>query len=320
MDNKEIKKEEKKKNPEDDLEYKSFVNALSKKVKEIFKLKKEINDKTKLNTDLINQVYSLRLNRNNILFLKNQIEEIQLKNKNLKNEIENLNNKLLEQQKNFMQEKRNIEIKYSSEINRLKGIIDTYIQKNIRSNMNELDNQKLNIQMTHLKEISQKIILNAKQDILNKDSEIKLKVSKLKNKFMDNLNEIREDFSKFNFNYMDMSTKLILLQNHQLLLKLDYQDYQLKEVMKKKELLEKEISKLKNENEIHKEVEINFAEKHNKLTKEILKYKTNEKNDKSEDKEKEIDISISKNTPDISKINLEKKIINLEKKLEFNRK
>ena len=320
MDNKEIKQEEKKKNPEDDLEYKSFVNALSKKVKEIFKLKKEINDKTKLNTDLINQVYSLRLNRNNILFLKNQIEEIQLKNKNLKNEIENLNNKLLEQQKNFMQEKRNIEIKYSSEINRLKGIIDTYIQKNIRSNMNELDNQKLNIQMTQLKEISQKIILNAKQDILNKDSEIKLKVSKLKNKFMDNLNEIREDFSKFNFNYMDMSTKLILLQNHQLLLKLDYQDYQLKEVTKKKELLEKEISKLKNENEIHKEVEINFAEKHNKLTKEILKYKTNEKNDKSEDKEKEIDISISKNTPDISKINLEKKIINLEKKLEFNRK
>ena len=86
--------------------------------------------------------------------------------------------------------------------------------------------------------------------------------------------------------------------------------------MKKNEVLEKEITKLKNENEIHKEVEINFEEKHHKLTNEILKYKINEKNDKSEDKEKEIDISISKNT----KINLEKKIINLEKKLEFNRK
>ena len=325
MNNKEIfsnqENEDNNKKPEENLEYKGFVGILSKKIKEIFKLKKEINEKTKLNADLINEVFSLKRNRNNILFLQNQIDEFQLQNKNLKVEIEILNNKLLEQQKKYMQEKREQELKYVTEINRLKGIIDTYVQKNIRSNMNELDNQKLNIQMSQLKEISQKIILTAKQDLLNKDTEIKLKASKLKNKFLDNIKEIKDDFSKLNINYMDMSTKLILLQNHQLLIKLNYQENQLQEIMKKNELLEKEISKLKNENEIHKEVEINFAEKNNKLVKEFLKQK---KNDKSnivlEDKEKENDSLISKNSPDISKINLEKKIINLEKKLKFKHK
>lgn len=61
--------------------------------------------------------------------------------------------------------------------------------------------------------------------------------------------------------YMDVSTKLTLLQNHQLLVQLDYQTQQLEESTKKNELLEKKIFDLTRDLEVHKEVEIAFAEK-----------------------------------------------------------
>ena len=92
--------------------------------------------------------------------------------------------------------------------------------------------------------------------------------------------------------YMDISTKLTLLQNHQLLVQLDYQTQQLEESTRKNELYKKKISDLTKDIELHKEVEVSFAEKNKKLIKELMKYK------KEENKENKIS---DENTPQLNK-------------------
>jgi hypothetical protein len=74
---------------------------------------------------------------------------------------------------------------------------------------------------------------------------------------------------------MDVSTKLTLLQNHQLLIQLEYQSQQLDEVTAKKEALEKKVFELTKDIEIHKEVELSLAEKNKKLKNENTKLKNN---------------------------------------------
>jgi hypothetical protein len=74
---------------------------------------------------------------------------------------------------------------------------------------------------------------------------------------------------------MDVSTKLTLLQNHQLLIQLEYQSQQLDEINAKKEELEKRVFELTKDIEIHKEVELSLAEKNKKLKSENIKLKNN---------------------------------------------
>ena len=50
---------------------------------------------------------------------------------------------------------------------------------------------------------------------------------------LENINETKEEVTELNMKYMDISTKLTLLQNHQLLVQLDYQTQQLEESTKK---------------------------------------------------------------------------------------
>lgn len=294
--------------------YKNLIIIISQNKKDISLLKKEIIEKSKLNFDLVNENISLKTNQKEIMIIKQQLEIEKVRNEELKKEIENLNIKILEQHKNFSEEKRIEENKYLTEVNRLNGIIDSYIQRNNRLNMNELDNKKLNIQISQLKNENEKIIFLANQNMFNKDRETKVKLSKLKKKMINNINEVKNDLNKFNINYIDMSSRITLLQNHQLFEQLDYLEKQLEIVTKKNEDLEQEIFKLKKDINLHKEVEISLADKNKKLKKDLLKYKENN-NILLEEKPK--DESFDKNVHNISKIKMEKKIINLEKKLEL---
>ena len=149
---------------------------------------------------------------------------------------------------------------------------------------------------------------------------------------------------------MDISTKLTLLQNHQLLVQLDYQTQQLEESTKKNEIYKKKISDLKKDIELHKEVEVSFAEKNKKLARELMKYKKEENIDSiynsKELKDSEVNSVQGNNSsinnpqqipkvflytnnsfnnkygkentsPEYTRIlALEKKVLNLEKKLE----
>ena len=346
-DNKNPKKNEENAQPQTTVEAQNIAHTLQKKNSEISFLKKKIKENMQYTAQMQSELFTLKKFYSDSSKLRRELDVANEKNHELELEIENLNKKILEQHKQFSDSKRIEEKKHLTEISKLKGTIDTYIQKTLRSNMNELDNEKLYLQLNELKKENKDIIDKTKQQIIQKEIQNKLKFTKLKDKMLENINETKEEVTELNMKYMDISTKLTLLQNHQLLVQLDYQTQQLEESTKKNEIYKKKIADLTKDIELHKEVEVSFAEKNKKLLKELMKYKNEENKDNnakeikvSEDNANPLNslslnnqqspnISIATNNSFSNKINnndysrilsLEKKVINLEKQLELKKR
>ena len=277
--------------------------------------------------------------------LKQELDRANEKSEQQEKQIESLKQKIIDQHKDFTEEKRILEKKHLTEISKLRVSIDSYIQKTLRANMNELDNEKLNIQLDQLRKKHAFLLKKSEQDIIQQEIQNKMKFTKLKDKMIENINMTKGEVTELNMKYMDVSTKLTLLQNHQLLVQLDYQSQQLDESTKKIELLEKKIFELNKDLEVHKEVEVAFAEKNKKLKEELKKNRKNENKEIKLSEEngsnnynkslgdsniqQSSNISLISNNSNINKmnnndytriINLEKKVINLEKKLELKKK
>ena len=357
QENQKISKENEKSDSNDENPPNSLIGqngnialALNKKNAEISFLKSNIKENMRQNEQIQSELFTLKKFYSDSSKLRRELDAANEKNNELEYEIENLNKKIIEQHKQFSDTQRISEKKHLTEISKLKVTIDSYIQKTLRSNMNELDNEKLNIQLRELKKENKNIVDRTKQQILQKEIQNKIKFAKLRDKMLENINETKEEVTELNMKYMDISTKLTLLQNHQLLVQLDYQAQQLEESSRKNEIYKKKIEDLTKDIQLHKEVEISFAEKNRKLVHELMKYK-NEENKDNNSNSKEIKISESNsafqgnnsningqqhslnlslasnnslnnklvlgNNNDLSRIlYLEKKVLSLEKKLE----
>ena len=355
QENQKISKENEKSDSNDENPPNSLIGqngnialALNKKNAEISFLKSKIKENMRQNEQIQSELFTLKKFYSDSSKLRRELDAANEKNNELEYEIENLNKKIIEQHKQFSDTQRISEKKHLTEISKLKVTIDSYIQKTLRSNMNELDNEKLNIQLRELKKENKNIVDRTKQQILQKEIQNKIKFAKLRDKMLENINETKEEVTELNMKYMDISTKLTLLQNHQLLVQLDYQAQQLEESSRKNEIYKKKIEDLTKDIQLHKEVEISFAEKNRKLVHELMKYKNEENKDNNS---KEIKISESNsafqgnnsningqqhslnlslasnnslnnklvlgNNNDLSRIlYLEKKVLSLEKKLE----
>ena len=318
--------------------------ALNKKNIEISFLKRQLTEKLQYIAAIQSELFAFKKIYSDSSKLKQQLDLSIEKNEQQEKEIENLKQKIIDQHKEFTEEKRIEEKKYLSEISKLKVTIDSFIQKTLRANMNELDNQKLNLQLNQLKKEHNNLLQKSEKDLIQKEIQNKIKYTKLKDKMVENINMTKEEVTELNMKYLDVSTKLTLLQNHQLLVQLDYQSQQLDESTKKIELLEKKIFDLNKDLEIHKQVEITFAEKNKRLKEELKKYRNNKDNrviklseengpniNKSigdSNNQQSSNISLLTNSSNVNKINndytrilnLEKKVINLEKKLEYKKK
>jgi hypothetical protein len=203
--------------------------------------------------------------------IKGNHKKIELQEK----EIENLNNKIKDQKRKNEEEKKQIEQNFQDEIQQLKVVIESSSQKVEMANQLSNENQELIKEVDKLK-IDQKNIID-KHVAENKQRDIKnqIKFSNLKNKMKERIDQIQAKETELNMQYMDVSTKLTLLQNHQLLIQLEYQSQQLDEITAKKEALEKKVFELTKDIEIHKEVELSLAEKNKKLKNENNKLKNN---------------------------------------------
>ena len=300
------------------LESQNMANTITKKNIEISYLKKKLKENMQYISSMQSEVFTLKKFYSDSSKVKRELDDANEKNQKMEKEIEALNKKILEQHEEFTEWKRIEEKKHLAEVTKLRVTIDSYIQKSLRSNMN-------------------------KQQMIQKDIENKIKFTKLKDKMLENINETKDEVTELNMKYMDISTKLTLLQNHQLLVQLDYQTQQLEESTRKNELYKKKISDLTKDIELHKEVEVSFAEKNKKLIKELMKYKKeeNKENKISDENTPQLNKSIvdsqtqnvsmlSNNNTMNNKINinndyarvlsLEKKVINLERQLETKKR
>ena len=182
------------------------------------------------------------------------------------------------QKKKNEDEKKQIEQNFQDEIQQLKVVIESSRQKVDMANQLSAENQELQKEVDNLKTDNKNII--AKHIAENKQKQVKneIKFSNLKKKMKEKIDQIQAKETELNVQYMDVSTKLTLLQNHQLLIQLEYQSQQLDEITAKKEELEKRVFELTKDIEIHKEVEISLAEKNKKLKSENNKLKNDNNN------------------------------------------
>lgn len=354
-----VKEEKNQKSDEDEqskfnIEIQNLTKSLSKKNIEISFLKKKITEDTQYISSIQSELFTLKKFYSDSSKVKRELDISNEKNQQLEREIEDLKQKILEQHKEFSENQRIEDKKHLIEIGKLRGTVDKYVNMSLRSSMNELDNEKLYFQLNELKKKNEDIVEKTKQQIIQKEIDNKIKFTKLKDRMLANINETKDEVSELNMKYMDISTKLTLLQNHQLLIQLDYQTQQLEESTKKNDIFKKKISDLTKDIELHKEVEVSLAEKNRKLIRELSKYKKEDNKDStkegksSEDNVAQInkssligDSSFNNNQPqtlnvsiltnsnsfnnkfgivnsnDYSRIlSLEKKVLNLEKKLE----
>ena len=142
---------------------------------------------------------------------------------------------------------------------------------------------------------------------------------------IENIKNTKDKVTEINMQYMDVSSKLTLLQNHQLLMQIEYLSQQVEELSRSNEILQKKNFELQKDIEIHKEVEISLADKNKKLKDELLKEKNNNNSNNTKEDLTDNNINANSNTEDKiieknegndgKKYNINLKMINLEQKI-----
>ena len=239
---------------------------------DIERLKEECKDKKEYIIQLEDEITNLRKNAVNAFDLETQLRKVLAKNERLEKEVDNFNNRLLEQRKKFDEEKKILESTYNSQINHLQVTMDAYIEKVKMTNQLLIDKEKLEADLQEALDKNKEIIFKNNEEMRKMIVRNEIKFSNLKNKMTENILQTKSKVTELNLQYMDVSSKLTLLQNHQLLIQLEYQSQQLDDLKEKNAKLEKEVYDLTKEVEIHKEVELALAEKNKDLSQKNNSY------------------------------------------------
>ena len=255
------------------VESKNLQYTITLKDQEIDLLQKENQHKKEYIYKLEEEIGNLRKDYIKAYELENTIKKNHNKIEKQEKEIENLHNQIEIQKKKSEEEKRQIEQNFQDEIQQLKVVIESSKQKVEMANQLTAENQELLKQVDTLKTNNENIIKKHITENKTKDVKNEIKFTNLKKKMKEKIDQIQAKETELNVQYMDVSTKLTLLQNHQLLIQLEYQSQQLDEINAKKEELEKRLFELTKDIEIHKEVELSLAEKNKKLKNENNKLK-----------------------------------------------
>ena len=285
------KKQEKASTAEDvpidyQIEIKNMQYTIVLREKEINDLKSQIVKNGTYIKKLESDVFDLRRQCANNFDLEKKIGKLRHNNDLLQQDVEKLNTEILDQKKKFLEEKNTMEKNFNARINQMQNTIDNYTQKLEMTNKVMAENEELNKLIEKLKKEMEEVRKKSDKDLVDLAIKNKLKFSILKKKMMENIKNSQIKVTELNMQYMDVSSKLTLLQNHQLLTQLEYLQEQLAEYTKTNEALKKNNIDLKRDIEIHKEVELSLAEKNRKLKNELLKEKE-EKDDNEDNKDKE---------------------------------
>ena len=257
------------------VESKNLQYTITLKDQEIDLLQKENQRKKDYIIQLESEIEKLRKDYIKAYELENTIKKDHKKIEKQEREIENLHNQMEVQKRKNEEEKKQIEQNFQDEIQQLKVVIESSKQKVEMANQLTTENQELIKEVDNLKIDNQNIIKKHIAENKQKDVKNEIKFSNLKKKMKEKIDQIQAKETELNVQYMDVSTKLTLLQNHQLLIQLEYQSQQLDEINAKKDELEKRVFELTKDIEIHKEVELSLAEKNKKLKSENIKLKNN---------------------------------------------
>ena len=221
---------------------------------EIIKLSLELTKLAKENSDLKTQ---------NALssYTEHALKKAEEKIKEYEEEKLNLIEKSYKDKRFYENKIEKINSEHEKEEYRLRTNMNIFNQKFDLINQIELENECNKEEIKSLKEKNEE--LKKEHENLNRTNEIKnqIKYSQLKKRMIDNLNETKKNVTKLNIEYMDVSNKLTLLQNHELIVQIEYQSEKIEELEKNNKILKERVFSLENELEIHRNVELKLANK-----------------------------------------------------------
>ena len=292
----------------------SFLYELNQKNDQIEYLTNENNQYSQLVYNLQNEIFSLKsklINFNNISL---QLKLSQEKNIELENTIQKLSNEILDITHKNKENVRKNKMKYYSELKKLKFENDGY--KNKIEMVNHLSNEKEGLMNALDKIVKDKNeILSEKERIIRENKiNSELKLSNIKKKLFDTVNESQEKIHELNSKYMDNKTKLTYLQYQQIMVKYQYLNKLYNELVETNKILKKQNFELKRELEIHKEVELSLAEKYKKIRGDKDYENINLTSYNNSFRKTEKDLSDEKNK---TILNMQKKIYRLKNVLEL---
>lgn len=221
------------------------------------------------------QATILKLDKENqdLKLLLKRFGDSEKKAKDLATQVENLEkekNLLIEEKYGLEKSKQDIiarkDLDFSAEVSRLKHEIDV-LQEKVKNHSN-LDKVK-SVFENDVTLLKKELVMI--REIFNKQMEDKerthdMEYDQLNNEMLARINNTKQNIKQINLEHLDVNTKLTLLQNHQLLIELEYQSQQIQDLIQKKEALERRIFELEKDLEIHKEVENILAVKNKKVS------------------------------------------------------
>ena len=164
--------------------------------------------------------------------------------------------------------------------------ISIYNQKMSLIHHTEMENEIYKNEVKELKEENEQLKNAAKKKLESLDIKNTLKYNELKMKMINHLNEAKKNVSKLNLHYMDVNSRISFLQNHELLKQIESLKQNNETLLEDNKALNKTISELKNDIEIHKKIEINLVLK--------IKEKESKENQKESKKKKKKCTSLNK--------------------------
>ena len=236
--------------------------------------------------NLENQIQNLKLIRQNFV----SKEEIY---QNEKLEVAQKNQKILELQSDIInlkieheKYKNKKELEYDNDVTAVKNFYETNLLKINNSEIVEKNNKLFYQQILKLEDIITNFKENQKKKDAQKEIDFENRMNEMKKKMLDYIKEGQKSKQYLSKDQLRLNDKLSVIHRSTLLNELDFQSMQLEDLLKQREHLDKIISGMKNDIEIHKKVEKILTEKNKQYT-NMIKVLSTKVESTEKDKEKE---------------------------------
>ena len=237
-------------------------NQMSEMKETLDKTKEQLISAQKENKNLNQSINLYLINESKMKKLNENIERMEEENHHLNEELKRIN-------KEFKEEKENLIKDYEDKVNKLKQNIELMNTK-LESvhNLEKLTEKQTNT----IQELEGTIVIKDRtyrEKLDQKNLKNSMRFYNLKQKMMEDVETAQKSVDQLNIEQIDISSKLTLLQNHHLLVEMEFQTQQYKELIKKCEFLEKQNFEILRDLEIHKHLEVKIVEKNRELNRKI---------------------------------------------------
>ena len=251
------------------LSKESIIEAQKEKIKTL----KEENEK------LLRSKLQLEAHIRYFRTLEEKLNKSQTKVKELKKKHEEYIIQKEKELKDLQLKYDKLEVEKEYESKKYNTNISIYNQKMSLVHQTEMENEIYRNEIKELKEKNEELESATKIKLDSLEIHNSIKYNQLKQKMMDHLNEAKNNVSRLNLNYMDINSKISILQNHQLLARIEYLQELNDKLKEENKKLNKQIFDYKNDIKIHKKIETNLVTK-------IKEFEESPKNQKKQKKHK----------------------------------